>query len=386
MLIVGYHVAKTGGTTVMHHITDHLGDDAFFNYGNHPAADRFFSDKPLWEELSREARAPVRFLFGHHVNDHILADLGGRDAALFSVIRDPYTHFVSQYKYHLSVIKGEGRHVSARKYLDKWLPNRVSSEFYKFFRLLLSDPETPFGIDALYEILKQFRFLCVTEKLTEQSVEITQELGIPPIEGRHRVSKSKVDLEGITAEEVYAKSPIDLQIYHAVLARANGENGPLTFDPETFDQSLKRLNRSMKKAQVIRTAYDRLAQFFRLNDKLEAAQVHLALNETYEKRHVPILRGTPKQRSLVLRKAVARSEYEKAVVFMKHFRFPMASACFEKAITLNPDYADAYVGYAHCLMRLKKNQEAIKAATYVIEQLDSDNIGANKILNDIKAA
>jgi len=384
MLIVGYHVAKTGGTTIMHHVIKHMGEEAYFGYGNHPSSDRFFSDLPLWEELNEDERAPVKFLFGHHVNDRILAGLNAKETALFSVIRDPFTHFVSQYKYHLSVIKGEGREVSARTYLNNWKPNRVSTEFYKFFPHLLSDPETPFGEAALFEILKQFQFLCVTEKLTEQSTAITKELGIPPIEGRHRVSKNEVDLEGITKEEVYEKSPLDLKVYEAVLARANGEDSPLNYDEAAFQKSVGRVDQKFKQKRLVRLAYEALAHFFRVNCIIEAAQLHLALRENNENRFAPIIRSSSNQANLRLRKAIARAEKEKAQVYMRHFYLRMARASFEKAITLNPEYVDAYIGYAQCLVRQKDDGGARKAVLHVLEKLDAQNFGAQQLLADLE--
>jgi len=383
MLIVGYHVAKTGGTTVMHHIVKHMGENAYFGYGNHPATTRFFNNQPLWEELSDEERSPVKFVFGHHVNDRLLVGRSADETALFSVVRDPYAHFVSQYKHHLTTIRGEGRNVGARAYFENWKSNRVAFEFYKFFPALLPKQDMPFEEEALFEILKQFRFLCATEKLTEQSLAITSELGIPQIEGRFRVSKDTVDLEGITPEEVYEKSPLDLKIYKAVLARANGEESPLEYDSVAFEKSLERTTRRYSSNRTVRLAYDALAQFFRANSMLQAAQIHLAVSENNEHRFAPIIRSSPNQRTLANRKMTARAEKEQGVVYLQHFMNPLARACFEKAIALNPAYVDAYVDLARCFIRLKDPEAAMKAVCYVLNNLDANNAGAKMVFEEL---
>ncbi|WP_262689756.1 hypothetical protein [Kordiimonas aestuarii] len=381
MLIVGYHVAKTGGTTVMHHIQNHLGPEAYFGYGQHPASERFFSGRPLWEELTQEERAPVKFVFGHHVNDYILAGLSGDKPALFTVLRDPFTHFVSQYKYHLSVIRGEGRHVGAREYFKEWQENRVSGELCKFFTHLYPEADAPVSEEKIIHILKQFRFLCATEKLTEHSAPISVELGIPPVEGRHRVSTNKADLEGLTPEEVYERCPLDYKMHKAVLdgAGPDGTTGPLAYDDAAFQDSLKRLSGSFTKAEQIRMAYERLVHFFRHNDLMEAAQLHLALAKRNHPRYAPVIRSTPIPTRQRMKFAVARSEKEKAAVYMRHKYPAMARACYEKAIALHDGYIDAYVGLAYVLQHQGLTEKAREAAEHALT-LDEGNVGVRRFL------
>ncbi|WP_417451253.1 tetratricopeptide repeat protein [Kordiimonas sp.] len=381
MLIIGYHVAKTGGTTVMHHIQTHLGPDAYFGYGQHPASDRFFSGKPLWEELTAEERAPVRFVFGHHVNDYILAGLSGEKPALFTVLRDPYTHFVSQYKYHLTVIRGQGQHIGARDYFAKWQENRVSGELCKFFSGLYPDADAPVSEEKITHILRQFRFLCATEKLTEHSAPISRLLDIPPVEGRHRVSKNQADLEGLSPEEVYERCPLDHKMHAALLEGAGpeGKDGPLAYDDALFQASLDRLSGTHTKAAQVRMAYERLAHFFRHNDLIEAAQLHLALSKRSDPSYTPIVKSTPLPKHQSMKLAVARSEKAKADVYARH-RYPLlARACFEKAITLNENYIDAYVGLANVLARQGHVAKARDAAQHALS-LDGNNHGALRFL------
>lgn len=381
MLIVGYHVAKTGGTTVMHHILNHLGPEAYFGYGQHPASDRFFSGKPLWEELTAEDRKQVRFVFGHHVNDYLLAGLGKEKPALFTVLRDPFTHFVSQYKYHLTVIRGEGQHVGARDYFAKWQENRVSGELCKFFTHLYPEADAPASEAKITHILRQFRFLCATEKLTEHSAPISRELGIPPVEGRYRVSKNEVDLEGLTPEEVYERCLLDLKMHQAVMdgAGPDGTTGPLAYDDALFTESLERISGTYTKAQQIRMAYERLVGFFRHNDLVEAAQLHLALSKRTHPRYNPIVWATPIPARQRMKLSVARSEKEKGAVYLRHKYPAMARACFEKAVLLNENYVDAYVGLAQALQRLGLSAQATDAARHALE-LDAGNEGAKRFL------
>ncbi|WP_417459206.1 tetratricopeptide repeat protein [Kordiimonas sp.] len=377
MLIVGYHVAKTGGTTVMHHIFNHLGEDVYFGYGNHPAQKLFFEGQPLWEELSAEERSQYRFVFGHHVNHRVLACLPDDNAALFTVLRDPYTHFVSQYKYHLSVIRGEGRTASAREYFETWRANSVSKELFKFFRRLHPEQQAEFSEEKLAHILRQFRFLCATEKLTEHSAPITRLMDIPPVEGRYRVSKNSADLEGLTPEDVYEKSPIDKRLHQMVL---NGKgpdsgDGELAYDDALFKESMARLRADYDQPRHIQSAYKKLAGFFQHNDLIEAAQLYLAFRKKTDPKYAPIMRAAPLPDRMKLRLCVARSEREKAVVYASHNHPRLARACFEKAIQLNPNYVDAYVGLAHTLKRLDLMPQARDAVQHALS-LDAGNEGA----------
>lgn len=384
MLIVGYHVAKTGGTTVMHHIFNHLGEDVYFGYGNHPAQKLFFEGQPLWEELSAEERSQYRFVFGHHVNHRVLACLPDDNAALFTVLRDPYTHFVSQYKYHLSVIRGEGRTVSAREYFETWRANSVSHELFKFFRYLLPDPKVEFSEENLATILRQFRFLCATEKLTEHSVPITKLMGIPPVEGRYRVSRNSADLEGLTPEDVYEKSPIDKRLHQMVLDGKGPDSGEgeLAYDDALFKESMARLRDDYSQVRHTQAAYKKLARFFQHNDLIEAAQLYLAFNKKADAKYNPILHATPLADRVKQRLCVARAEREKAAVYAAHYRPRLARACLEKAIQLNPGYVDAYVALAHTLRRLNLNEEAAAAARQALS-LDSENEGANAFMKAV---
>lgn len=384
MLIVGYHVAKTGGTTVMHHIFNHLGQDVYFGYGNHPAQDLFFGGKPLWEELSVEERSKYRFVFGHHVNHRVLACLPDDNAALFTVLRDPYTHFVSQYKYHLSIIRGEGRTISAREYFKTWRANSVSGELYKFFSELAPDPQAAFSEEGLAHILRQFRFLCATEKLTEHSAPITKLMGIPPVEGRYRVSKKEADLEGLTAEEVYERSPVDMRLHQMVLNGKGPDSGEgeLAYDDGLFRQTMERLRDEYDQARHTREAYQKLALFFRHNDLIEAAQLYLAFQNKNDAKYAPILRSTPMPDRMKRRLCVARSEREKAAVYAANFYPGLARACLEKAILLNENYVDAYVALAHILQRLNMPRKAREAAQHALS-LDSENEGAAAFLKAI---
>ena len=42
-MLLAYHIAKTGGTTLLHHLRDELGKDACVTYGLHPGMERFFN-------------------------------------------------------------------------------------------------------------------------------------------------------------------------------------------------------------------------------------------------------------------------------------------------------------------------------------------------------
>ncbi|MBO6505186.1 MAG: tetratricopeptide repeat protein [Kordiimonadaceae bacterium] len=373
MLIFGYHVAKTGGTTVMHHIIDHLGEDAYFGYGNHTSVERFFNQQPFWEELSPEQREPVRFVYGHHVKERALACAGTNDVALFSVIREPFSHFVSQFKYRSSMLLNEGRRLTAREFLEKRPKNAVSSQFFKAFPGLKADRDQPFGEEAVFEIMRQFRFLCLTEKLTDQSKEIGDALGIPPISGRYRVSQNTVDLEGIKPEDVYERSPVDFRLYEEVAKRAAGEKSALDYDDALFRERLKGIKKSISRKEAIEDAYNNFALFLRSNGKTASAKLHIALSGKTAPKFDPILNTQDRAHDHDTAFAVARTEFEMGNVYMRHHRPKLARACFEKAISLWPDHLQARIGLGNCLIRLQEYEKAKDVVEYIIEKIDPKN-------------
>lgn len=383
MLIFGYHVAKTGGTTIMHHIIDHLGEDAFFGYGHHPSAERFFNSQPLWEELPEEQREPIRFVFGHNIKQRALACAGTNDVALFSVVREPYSHFVSQFRYRSAILLNEGRRLNVHEFLEKRAKNAVSSELFNAVPGLRSDPEQPLSEDTLFEVMRQFRFLCLTEKLTEQSKEIGDALGIPPISGRYRVSKNTVDLEGIKPEDVYEHSPLDFRLYEEVAKRAAGEKSAIDYDDALFRRRLKAIKMSTTRKDAILEAYEHFAVFLRSSGKIAAAKLHIALTGKPLAKYRPILELRDRPRDHDTAFVVARSEFEMGNVYMRHQQTQLARACFEKAITLWPDHLQARMGLGHCLVRQNEPQKAKSVVEYIIENIDQNNEQALRFLGQV---
>lgn len=373
MLIFGYHIAKTGGTTVMHHIIDHLGEEAYFGYGNHTSAERFFNLEPFWEELTPEQRAPVRFVFGHNIKQRALACAGTNDVALFSVVREPFSHFVSQFRYRSAILQNEGRQITAREFLEKRRPNAVSSEFFNTVPGLRADPEQPFTEQSLFEVMSQFRFLCLTEKLTEQSKEIGDALGIPPISGRYRVSQNTVDLEGITPEDVYEQSPMDFRLYEEVAKRASGEKSALDYNDALFRERLRSIKKSTSRKEAIAEAYENFALFLRSHGKSASAKLHIALSAKTAPKFDPILNIRDRVRDHDSAFTVARSEFEMGNVYMRHHRPKLARACYEKAISLWPDHLQARIGLGNSLIRLQEFEKAKAAVEYIIENIDPNN-------------
>ena len=66
-MLIGYHFAKTGGTAVLAHLTEHLGE-AVFPYGPFSNHRRVKRGQPLLEELPDAALKALKVVIGHGVD------------------------------------------------------------------------------------------------------------------------------------------------------------------------------------------------------------------------------------------------------------------------------------------------------------------------------
>ncbi|RMB11781.1 tetratricopeptide repeat protein [Eilatimonas milleporae] len=352
-MILAYHIAKTGGTTLLHHLRDELGKDACVAYGLHPGMERFFNGQPLWEELPDAEKRQARVLLGHQVSDRLIPTIPADDViGLFCVWRDPYDHFISQYRHHSGYLAQTGQQVDARAYLKSLPPNRVVRALYRLFRRLAM--EDRFSFDAACRVLSQFEFLCVTERLATDLTTLTQRLGVGPVTRRERVSQGQIDLGGLHADDIYEHFRMDMRLYRLIVDRLNGrtEDNPLAFDASLFSENQRRLRQESHDRDAVPPAYEALASFMVGRNVIDAAKLELTLRGAEAPKYAPIWAAhatVNQQRDPV---AVALSEKEKGSVYMRHNLPELALSCFEKAIQLNPEHITAHIAGARAFQAL----------------------------------
>jgi len=377
MLVVGYHVAKTGGTTVMHHMKQHMGDDSYFGYGNFAATRAFFRGEAIWEELPVEQRQSYKMIFGHGVDQWLLHGLGIEECGLFTSIREPFSHFGSRFNHNAKMKKVSGETVSPREFLEKQGNNPISQAIYKNFHFLSDGQE--FGETAVLNILKCFRFLSTTEKLTQQTKPLCDVFGIPAITGKSRVNKNKSGVGDITKEEIYDKCNIDVHL-HEILSSDNWSN-EVGYEPKLLEKGLLAIKGDISEEQLVTRAYKRLANFMNFQNTLCAARLELHFSQRQDcKKYAPIW-----SKKVDLRDALteAQSEQAKALVYQRYGCMDAAEACLEKALRLAPAFIAAMTSYAR-LLRSQKRDAETRAMAERIMLLEPGHPLAAKILQGIQ--
>jgi tetratricopeptide (TPR) repeat protein len=247
--------------------------------------------------------------------------------------------------------------------MERLGPNRVARALFKQFTRLVPDFGWRFSEDAVMALLRRFRFLFATEMLTEQSAELCDVFGVPPVQGRARPTRHDADMDGISREEVYDYSPLDRKIHQIILARGAERDisDELAYDHNAYLASLDGL-KAKSREDWARRAYERLSRFLVKEGKLEAAHLYLALNGKTDEKYAPILDARVPGNKLADPVAVARSEHAKAKIYLRYGERKLAVACFEKAISFNPHYAGALSNFAVFLDRRGNHTRARRLA------------------------
>ena len=378
MLIIGYHVAKTGGTTIMHHMRDHLGEDAYYGYGNNGAMRDFFRGQPLWEELSADQRAPVKMIFGHGVRQNLLLGVKASEAGLFTSLREPFSHFVSRYNHRLKSLKLKGLSITPREFIEQQGDDAISKAIFKNFRKLCGGQA--FDKDSVFAVLRQFQFLCTTEQLTQQTEQLCENFGIPPVTGRFRVAANKVGIGDVSAEEIYDRFPTDRAIHEELTAAGDvRRSGSLKYDETAFSESVTRINQRFSIEKEIKTAYARLADFLVVQGALDAARLELVFSGRDSDEKYDAIWA--KRADLRAAPDAAQSEQTKAKVYQRHGKHDLAAACYDKANQLQPNFIGAISGSAQLQLAMGNKEKAKRQAEELLA-INASHPVALKILED----
>ncbi len=284
-VLIGLHFAKTGGTSLLAHAVSQFPDRfSVHGYGPRANSERLFNGERLIEEYDAEELARVRFVFGHGVNADVTALFPPERVRLFVVCRDPFTRFVSAYKHHLRTDKA-GKPLSPLEFLGRQTQDPFASAVLRGFGAYAPDSGQD-GETRLIEALRNFEFVLTTEHLDAQSADLFGTVGLPPLDTRKRQFPDEPNLEGISAEDIYARNRIDT----VVSQRANetfvkqagstsGTHNPFGFDAAARQRFGNAARTGMTREQRVARAYIALFDMLRRQDRLVSLQQFLKLRD-----------------------------------------------------------------------------------------------------------
>ncbi len=370
-MIIAHHIAKTGGTSLMHHVRDRLGKDAFFGVGLHTAAERFFKGQPLWEELPAGARDKVTLTLGHHVGLAVVDPLpGDTPIAFFVCWRDPVAHALSQFHHSERGQAQKGRAVDIDQSIDARTPNALARDVWDAFRGLV--PWAEFSEASVLRLLSMFDYIAVTEDMAASTAPLCAALGIPPLTRRDRVAPQQTDLTDQQRQRILDKSPIDAAI-HAMLTAQKRSDTPLAFDAALKAERLSAYRARLPGENYVERAYRALAGFLEQEGRLEAAQLYLSLAGADDRKFEPIWMREVPAAKLTDPYFVARSDYAKALVYRQFDHIRLAEGCLRRALALKPNFPLAKAALARILSSVGYHGEARRLAGEVADLFPQDH-------------
>jgi len=370
-MIVAHHIAKTGGTSLMHHVRSCLGDQAYFGVGKHSAADRFFAGQPIWEDLDADSRSQVVMTLGHNLGVRAVNPLSvDEPVAFFLCVRDPVAHAVSQFHHRQRQLAPTGRKLDFDAYIDSRRSDPIARDIWAGFQPLSGGAD--FGEAALIQILSLFAYIAVTEDMAGSTAQLCADLGISPLVRRDRVSDNHTPVSDDQRARILAKAPLDQALYSLATAGARADT-PLAYNPTLKAERLAAYRSSLDGTDVVAGGYARLAGFLAREARLEAAKLYLTLGGRDSEAKFAAFWAEPvpaEKRGDALYKA--KSEYAMAEIHQRYGDFEAAEAALREALSLWPDYPLAKCFLAGVLNHLGQKAEAKSLAAEAITVFPGD--------------
>lgn len=236
--LVGLHIGKTGGTTLHDHVRGAIDHPkAYFRASPFEDFRRAVSGRPLLPEMKPKAVQRIRFAAGHDLTTRHAFAFEEERLKLFTIIRDPFERFVSQYKQYLRARVDSGRPMGLREYLDYVPKDSAARRLHQSFGAFDSNAEAT--VESTKEILGNFDYVLFTERLDDQGSALMALIDLPPLRERRRAFPGAPDLEGLTRDDVVARDPIDNAI-----AEALRDAPPELGNPFAHDRSGRRRARA----------------------------------------------------------------------------------------------------------------------------------------------
>lgn len=340
--ILGLHIAKIGGTSILYNLSTHVDQDAYFNYGPHSNVARFFKGQPTLGEMEDKKLKKLKFVFGHGVNERLLRALPHKNLALFCVYWDPYEHMLSQYKHRIRMSALKGNSITVETFLERRQNNPASHFLVTHFPTLAGEGDLR---TRSHNVLKHFRFVLSTDNLTQQSVGLFRLAGVPPITAKRRVYPESVEIPGLSRDDVYAANAVDYEINQAINAieqdpeQADTWN-PIGYDPEALIAARDQIRQKISADDQRKHSFKMVARQVRQLQSVLAAQEYAR-----QSRVTPDLASTLEALPPPLSNAAGAQSAEQtnlARILHKGGKSQDAIVALEKAIELNNNNANAY--------------------------------------------
>jgi len=368
--VIGLHIAKTGGTTILNNVHDHLDPDELYSHGRYSNIRRFFAGERLLFEEGSPASDRIRFVFGHGVDQNTLSYFPDRPFCLFCVVRDPFSHAVSQYK-HMVRIRGLDPKQSD---FAKFYTNRQTDIISRQLTRLYSDFVDPMAeslVDKAVSVLRHFRFVLSTNRLDEQSRHLYRYIGVPTDPERKRVYPEQVDLNGITEDQILADNPADCELNRIVVAHDAGRESAGSadvFSPFGYDADTTRDKvRSVIDSQGGTHIEEDIEKFIRqlsIEAKLEAAKSFIRAENRDGLLSERILNTPTDEKNARLAAESYRNDAEYNLRAGNNVR---AIELYKKAVLLDDANAQAWLGLGRAYRRMADYPSAIDSANRALE-------------------
>jgi tetratricopeptide (TPR) repeat protein len=284
-VLIGLHFAKTGGTSLLAHAVSQFSDRfAVHGYGPRANSERLFNGERLIEEYDADDLKRVRFVFGHGVSADVAALFPAERVRLFVVCRDPFTRFVSSYKHHVRTDK-TGKPLSPRAFLDRQAHNPFAGAVLRGFGAYTPDSQDV-AEAPLVDTLRNFEFVLTTEHLDAQSADLFRTVDLPPLSIRKRQFPDDPALEGITADEIYARNKVDTLVSQRAneafveqAGASSSAHNPFGFDATERQRFGKAAKAGLAREERIERAYTGLFDMLRAQDRLVSIHQFLSLRD-----------------------------------------------------------------------------------------------------------
>lgn len=268
------HIPKTGGTTLLYHFREHMGEDAILKSGPNSRMRLFFDDKPQNEEADAEAQGKMRLIQGHGVTEASVQYAGDRDVRLMIVLRHPVSLTRSRFNQRQNAMKRRADTMTSEQFLKRLGSNFMTGLLVKKFAAF-ADADAQTDLDRALSILKKFDYVFTMESLDASVVGLMDRLELPTSMERRRVAEAKVPLEA-DDDRLRALNADDLALYEAAsqpVTTQDGRHNGLGFDAEGQARALEaiRARASGDKEQLRIEAYTELARIIAADLRAEAA-------------------------------------------------------------------------------------------------------------------